>query len=67
MEEFYMLDKEQHKLFEYCYRQHVPYSLKEYYRSNIKLLQEQSCLLCEKEEHLLNQPPTKIGCPVKRK
>ena len=62
-----MLDREQQQLFESFYRQHVPHSLKEYHRSNINLLQEQSRLLREKEEHILSQPPTKMGRPVKRK
>ena len=62
-----MLDREQQQLFESFYRQHVPHSLKEYHRSNINLLQEQSRLLREKEEHILSQPPTKMGRPGKRK
>ena len=62
-----MLDREQQQLFQSFYRQHVPQSLKEYHRSNINLLQEQSCLLREKEEHILSQPTIKVGRPVKRK
>jgi len=67
MEEFCMLDREQQQLFHSFYRQHVPQSLKDYHRSNINLLQDQSRLLREKEEHILSQPTNKVGRPVKRK
>ena len=53
MEEFSKLERQQQKETLASYKKHVPRSLKEYHLSNIKLLEEQSSILCHQQQKIV--------------